>query len=48
MNALDAALAYAARGFAVFPCVPREKIPATRRGFYDATTNPALIRRSSP
>ena len=45
MNALDAALAYAARGFAVFPCVPREKIPATRRGFYDATTNPALIRR---
>jgi hypothetical protein len=31
--------------------VPREKIPATKRGFHDATTNPATIRRwwnSSP
>jgi putative DNA primase/helicase len=42
---LAIALDYAARGWAVFPCVPRAKEPATKRGFYDATTNPATIRR---
>jgi Bifunctional DNA primase/polymerase, N-terminal len=45
MSPLDAALAYAVRGFAVFPLRPRQKEPATNRGFYDATTNPELIRR---
>jgi len=42
---LEAALAFAAQGLAVFPCEPRGKEPVTRRGFYDATTNPATIRR---
>jgi hypothetical protein len=42
---LDAALAYAAAGLAVFPCVFRTKEPAVRRGFYSATTNPEVIRR---
>jgi hypothetical protein len=42
---LDIALAYAAAGLPVFPCAPRGKIPTTKRGFYDATTNPATIRR---
>jgi hypothetical protein len=42
---LDAALSYAAAGLPVFPCVPRDKNPVTKRGFYDATTNPATIRR---
>jgi hypothetical protein len=40
-----AALAYAAAGLPVFPCLPRTKHPATKRGFYDATTNPVTIRR---
>jgi hypothetical protein len=38
-------LDYAARGFAVFPCLERSKLPACSRGFKDATTNPATIRR---
>jgi Bifunctional DNA primase/polymerase, N-terminal len=42
---IDHALKYAAQGFAVFPCWPRTKKPATRRGFYEATTNPAALRR---
>jgi putative DNA primase/helicase len=46
MNAtLEAALDYAALGFSVFPCCFQLKEPATRRGFYNATTNPATIRR---
>jgi hypothetical protein len=42
---MQAALSFAARGLPVFPCHPRTKEPATKRGFYDATTNPATIRR---
>jgi hypothetical protein len=42
---LKAALIYAAAGLAVFPLNPRAKKPATKRGFYDATTNPETIRR---
>ena len=42
---LDAALRYAAAGFAVFPCQPRMKEPAVARGFLVATTNPQTIRR---
>jgi hypothetical protein len=42
---LKAALIYAAAGLAVFPLNPRTKLPATKRGFYDATTNPETIRR---
>src|SRR3954452_17087396 len=42
---LDAALAYASQGFLVFPCKEQSKEPATPRGFYNATTSPATIRR---
>ena len=42
---LDAALDYAARGFAVFPCAPRSKPPAFPGGFRNGTTNPATVRR---
>jgi hypothetical protein len=42
---LDAALAYASRGWCVFPCKVGGKEPATARGFHDATLNPAKIRR---
>jgi hypothetical protein len=44
-DALSAALDYAAQGWAVFPCQSQGKEPATKRGFKDATTNPATIRR---
>jgi hypothetical protein len=40
-----AALEYAARGLSVFPCLPMAKEPACRRGFKDASTNPATIKR---
>src|SRR5699024_8549698 len=36
---LDAARSLASAGVPVFPCVPREKRPLTRRGFHDATTD---------
>jgi hypothetical protein len=39
----NAAIAYATRGFAVFPCVPRAKVPATPHGCRDATKDIAQI-----
>ena len=41
---LDAALTYASWGWPVFPLWPREKRPATRNGFKDATTESGQIR----
>jgi hypothetical protein len=38
------ALALASRGMHVFPCVPRDKQPATEHGCKDATTNTETIR----
>jgi hypothetical protein len=40
---LAQALAYARQGWLVFPCRPGSKEPATRHGFYDASTDPAQI-----
>jgi putative DNA primase/helicase len=42
---LPAALEYAARGWAVFPCIPLTKEPAIKGGFKAATTNPETIKR---
>jgi len=39
----EQALAYAAHGWPVFPCQPGSKLPATRHGFLDATTDPDQI-----
>jgi hypothetical protein len=40
---LRQALAYASRGWPVFPCMYGRKIPLTRHGFRDATTNERRI-----
>src|SRR5262249_39488135 len=40
-----AALALADRGDMIFACTVGGKEAATKRGFYEATTNPATIRR---
>ncbi len=40
----DAALLYASWGWPVFPLRPRDKRPATRNGFKDATADPDRIR----
>jgi hypothetical protein len=40
---LRQALAYAARGWPVFPCQPGAKTPATRHGYLDATTSTRQI-----
>ena len=38
------ALAYAKRGLAVFPLIPKDKKPLTANGFKDATTDPTKIK----
>ena len=40
---LRQALAFAARGWPVLPCLPGQKIPATAHGYRDATTDPGQI-----
>ena len=40
---LRQAVAYARRGWPVFPCLPGQKIPATRHGYRDATTDEQQI-----
>jgi Bifunctional DNA primase/polymerase, N-terminal len=45
LNNLESVLRYAANGWQIFPIKPKAKEPATRRGFYDATTNPATLQR---
>ena len=40
---LRQALAYARHGWPVFPCLPGQKIPATRHGYQDATTDEQQI-----
>lgn len=40
---LEAALAYAELGYAVFPCVPNGKVPLTEHGLSDATTDATRI-----
>jgi len=40
---LRRALAFAAQGWPVFPCLPGQKIPATTHGFHDATTDTRQI-----
>jgi hypothetical protein len=42
---LRQALAYARRGWPVFPCLPGQKIPATKHGFRDATTDEQQITK---
>ena len=42
---LLAALGYARRGLAVFPCRPLDKRPATKHGFKDATTDKGVYVR---
>lgn len=44
MSMLDAALALAELGYAVFPLAPREKVPLGGHGCKDATHEPATIR----
>jgi len=43
MTFLELALSYAARGWHVFPCVPRTKEPLTKHGWQDATTDTQQI-----
>jgi bifunctional DNA primase/polymerase-like protein len=42
---LRAALAYAERGWFIFPLLPRSKDPLTPHGFKDASRNPEHVRR---
>lgn len=45
LNELEqAALCYAGMGWQVFPCLPKDKKPATEHGFKDATTNKDTIK----
>jgi hypothetical protein len=41
----SAALTHAERGWSVFPCAPKSKVPITSHGFYDATRDPRTIER---
>ena len=41
---LRMALVCAENGWPVFPCAPGEKVPATKHGFLDASTDPKQIR----
>jgi hypothetical protein len=41
---MRAALGLATRGLCVFPCRPREKLPATPRGCLDASKDPHMLR----
>ncbi|MDJ1372422.1 bifunctional DNA primase/polymerase [Gulosibacter molinativorax] len=43
MSLPEAAARFAAAGVPVFPCVPGEKRPLVRRGFHDATADPAQV-----
>lgn len=45
MSKRDAALAWAARGFRVFPIIANSKHPAIERFYDEATTDPAKIRQ---
>lgn len=40
-----AAIEYARDGYPVFPCIPNGKVPATGKGFHDATTDIDTINR---
>ena len=42
---LEAALAYARKGIYVFPCIPRDKRPATTNSFKDASKDEDQVRR---
>ena len=42
---LEAAQRYADAGWPVFPVIPGEKVPVTKHGFRDATTDPDTISR---
>jgi hypothetical protein len=42
---IGTALALARRGLAIFPCLPRDKRPATANGCKDATTDLATVRQ---
>ncbi len=42
---LRRALAFAGHGWPVFPCQPGQKIPATRHGYLDATTDERQVTR---
>ena len=44
-NGLDAAVAWAARGVGVLPIEQAGKVPLTRHGVHDATTDPDVLRR---
>lgn len=41
---VSAAIAYAKRGWYVFPCVPGDKKPLTEHGFKDSTRDPGTIK----
>ena len=44
IHVLDAAMAYAQKGYRVFPVRAGEKRPETANGFHDATTDPVQIQ----